>query len=229
MLKAVIFDFDGVIVDTEPSHLLMFQRVLQTHGIEISEADYYNIYLAMDDWTFFKEAFRRHGKELEDAQLEKLASEKAAAFVDHIAGGVEAKPGAVSLVKQLSGNLPLAIASMALRGEIIMILKGIGIKDDFKIIVSAEDVLRPKPDPEVFLCALDELNSVEGQERVNPSQCLIIEDSPAGIEAGKRAGMKCLGIIGSKSREALKGADLIIEGLDQVKMEDMVNLFKGVK
>ncbi len=231
MLKAVIFDFDGVIVDTEPAHLLMFQKVLKPHGIQISEEQYYDIYLAMDDRTFFKEAFRRNGIPLGDAELEKISGEKARAYAQYIVDKIEALPGSIDLVKKLGSYLPLAIASMALKTEIVMILNSLGLRHYFKVIISAEEVSIPKPDPEVFLRALDKINSIEGarEKSIEPSQCLVIEDSTAGIEAAKSAGMKCLGVVGSRPAEELKGADLIVDGLDKVKVEGLEGLFlKGV-
>ena len=223
MLRAVIFDFNGIIVDDEPIHFELFQRVLEEEDIDLSEADYYARYLGCDDRGAFTTAYREHGRALSHSKLAQLIERKAAYYRNEIKTKMRVFPGVQTLVPHLAQKLPLAIASGALRDEIEIILLSIGLLAQFRVIVSAEDVTRGKPEPEIFLKALAQLNAaLSSDRRISPAECLVIEDSKEGIRGARRAGMKCLAVTNSHPAELLDEADSIVaslEGISQAQLE----------
>lgn len=215
MLKAVIFDFNGVIVDDEPLHLELFRRVLGEEGITLTDEDYHAKYLGYDDRGCFTAALTDAGRaELaaDAAFIAELIKRKADYYYEAIEDRFLLFPGAVELVKKLAAKYPMAIASGALGGEIEVVLRRGGIRDCFKEIVASENVAVCKPDPEGYNKALAALN-VLGNSQVQPSECLVIEDSVAGVEAAKRAGMWCLAVTNSYKAEDLAKADWIVSTL----------------
>ncbi len=213
-LRAVIFDFNGVIVDDEPLHFELFQRVMTEEGLSLSEETYHEKYLGYDDRGCFTAALTDAGREEQagDAHhLNQLIARKAAYYLDAIKERYLLFPGVVELVRRLAGRFPLAIASGALRDEIELVLNRAEIRDCFRVIIAAEDVSACKPDPEGYLKALASLNSLGPHKQ--PNECLVIEDSIAGVEAAKRAGMRCLAVTNSYAAEELKEADWIVSSL----------------
>lgn len=226
MLRAIIFDFNGILVDDEPIHLELFQKVLKEEGISISEKDYYVRYLGMDDRGCFKAAYQDHGRKLDASSLAELVRRKARYYRETIEKRITVFPGVKKLIPTLSARFPLAIASGALRNEIEMILRSIGLKKHFKVIVSAEDVSEGKPSPEIFLKALGLLNqqNISGQP-ILPSQCLVVEDSKEGIMGARHAGIKCLAVTNSHPPEELREADVIVSSLEEVAISFLQRLF----
>ena len=217
MLRAVIFDFNGIIVDDEPIHFELFQRVLKEEGIKLTEADYYARYLGCDDRGAFTIAYREQGRALSHSKLARLIERKAAYYQEDIKSKMRVFPGVQTLVPHLAEKLPLAIASGALRNEIEIILSGIGLSAHFHAIVSAEDVTRGKPEPEIFLKALAQLNAALASDHpISPAECLVIEDSKEGIHGARRAGMKCLAVTNSHPSELLNEADSIVDSLEGI-------------
>jgi HAD superfamily hydrolase (TIGR01509 family) len=225
MLRAVIFDFNGIIVDDEPIHFELFQRVLKEEDINLTEADYYARYLGYDDRGAFTTVYREHRRALSDSKLARLIERKAAYYQEDIKTKMRVFPGIQTLIPDLAKRLPLAIASGALRYEIELILSSVGLLPHFRAIVSAEDVIRGKPEPEIFLKALAQLNTaVSSDDSISPSECLVIEDSKEGIRGARRAGMKCLAVTNSHPAELLNEADNIVDSLeriDQSQLEDI--------
>jgi beta-phosphoglucomutase len=223
MLRAVIFDFNGIIVDDEPIHFELFQRVLKEEDINLTEADYYARYLGFDDRGAFTTAYRKHDRALSDSKLAQLIKRKSGYYREEIKSKIRVFPGIRTLVPTLAKKLPLAIASGALRHEIEIILSSIGLLANFRTIVSAEDVTRGKPEPEIFLKALAQLNAALGSDHpISPAECLVIEDSKEGIRGARHAGMKCLAVTNSHPAELLNEADSIVgslEGIGQPQLE----------
>jgi beta-phosphoglucomutase len=216
MLRAVIFDFNGIIVDDEPIHFELFQRVLKEEDINLTEADYYARYLGCDDRGAFTTAYREHGRALSGSNLARLIERKAAYYREEIKS-IRIFPGIKTLIPTLAKKLPLAIASGALRHEIEIILSSIGLLANFRAIVSAEDVTRGKPEPEIFLKALARLNaSLASDHPISPAECLVIEDSKEGIRGARHAGMKCLAVTNSHPAELLNEADSIVDSLNGI-------------
>jgi beta-phosphoglucomutase len=213
-VEAVIFDFDGVIVDTEPLHYAAFQRLLEPLGLGFSWDDYVAVYMGFDDRDAFIEAFKGAPKGLDPAGLQNIIDRKAALFQEVIRDGISAYPGVVSLIRTISEHrVPLAISSGALRSDIEPILNTLGITDCFDVIVTAEDVARSKPDPECYSLAHTRLNEFHSRE-LRPDQVLAIEDTPAGIDAAKEAGLRVIAVTNSYPAARLTRADHIVPALD---------------
>lgn len=224
MLRAIIFDCDGVIADTEPIHMSCFQRVLEEEGIVVTEEEYFTRYLALDDRACFTTAFAERGVSLNRNELEELVERKAAQVEPVMRTTLQLLPGAAEFIRQAAGRYPLAIASGALRREIDLVLKYGGLRDCFDVIVSAEDVKRSKPHPDAFIRAW-ELLLLAGGEDLRRDECLVIEDSIHGVSAAHSAGMRCLAVTNSYSRNKLVEADMVVDSLDELASEDLEALF----
>jgi HAD superfamily hydrolase (TIGR01509 family) len=227
-LRAVIFDFDGVIVDSEPLHFRLFQRLLDEEGVPLTRPDYDAIYLGMDDRECFTEALSRHGKTAALPKVPDMIERKSRLLMEEIAEKPPVLPGAAELIRSLAARVPLGICSGALRREIEAMLDHAGIRSRFAGIVSAEDVSHGKPNPEGFIKALALLNRLAHPfPPIAPGACLVIEDSLAGIEGAKAAGMKCLAVGNSYPATALKraGADRIVTALTGDPLRDVAALF----
>ena len=225
MLSAVIFDFDGIIVDTEPLHYRAFQDILVPMGLGYSWDEYLRRYIGFDDRDAFREAFKAGGKQLDDRELSALIDEKGRAFQRAIVTGVEPYPGVVELIRSIAGNLPLALCSGALPSDIHPILKQLGIDGAFDIVVTAEDVAASKPDPESYALAVARLRGVFPERGIIPATCLAIEDTPAGIASASGAGLKTLAVTNSYPEESLGGAFKVVRSLVGIDIEGLRLLF----
>jgi len=217
VLRAVIFDFNGVLVDDEPIHLEMFQKVLKEEGLSLDEKDYYARYLGMDDRSCFEAAFQDRGRELDDSALGELVRRKARYYRNAVKDKIALFPGVEKLVRELSARYPMGIASGALRDEIETILQRIGLRKFFQVIVSAEDIKIGKPNPEIFAKALSLLNEKRSQP-ILPSECLVVEDSKEGILGARQAGMKCLAVANSYPAKELTQANAVVTSLEEVSI-----------
>jgi len=225
MLRAVIFDFNGIIVDDEPVHFELFQQVLGEQGIVLTEEDYYERYLGFDDRGAFTAAYRESGRALDEKELNRLVECKARYYKETIRTKMRVFPGVPSLVSSLSKRLPLAIASGALRNEIETLLGALSLRSYFQVIVSAEDVRQGKPEPEIFLKALAQLNATTRPAHpITASDCIVIEDSREGIRGARRAGMPCLAVTNSHSSDDLAEANAIVESLEEVELSFLEKL-----
>ncbi|MGH9845373.1 MAG: HAD-IA family hydrolase, partial [Blastocatellia bacterium] len=212
-LRAIIFDFNGVIVDDEPLHLELFQVILAEERITLTDAEYHAKYLGFDDRGALTAALADAGRTADAGFIANLIERKAALYRDAIEERYRLFPGVVEMVRRLASKFPMAIASGALRSEIELVLARGGIRDCFQAIVAAEDVAACKPDPEGYVKALAALNS-NGARSIQPGECLVIEDSVAGVEAAKRTGMRCLAVTNSYAAGELKQADWVVSSLN---------------
>ncbi|HEX2227738.1 MAG TPA: HAD family phosphatase [Candidatus Binatia bacterium] len=224
MLRAVIFDFNGIIVDDEPIHFQLFQKVLGEEGIPLSKEAYYARYLGFDDKGAFAAAYRENNRSLGDHELAQLIERKAIYYQQAIRNQVAIFPGVKKLIGEVSGNLPLAVASGALRHEIETILSSAGLLQHFGVIIASEDVERGKPAPDIFLKALKQLNAAGNKTPINATECLVIEDSREGIKGARRAGMKCLAVTNSHPIELLQEANAVVETLEHVDFKFLSDL-----
>jgi beta-phosphoglucomutase len=216
--EAVIFDFDGVIVDTEPLHYAAFQRLLEPLGLGFSWGQYVDTYMGFDDRDAFTEAFKAHGTGLSATALQSFIDRKADLFQEIVRDGISAYPGVVDLIRGIrASRTPLAISSGALRSDIGPILETLGIAGCFDVIVTAEDVARSKPDPECYRLAHTMLNEF-WRLNLTPGQVLAIEDTPAGIAAAKGAGLCVIAVTNSYPAAHLSQADHIVETLDPAEI-----------
>lgn len=224
MLRAIIFDCDGVIADTEPLHLAIFQKVLREEGIRLTEEQYYREYLALDDRGCFTKSFAENSIHLPAEKLGELIARKASYLEPMMQSSLRLFAGVEEFIRQAASVYPMAVASGALRHEIELILKHGGLRDHFSVVVSAEDVAHSKPHPEPFLNALTLLIE-EREEIIEPSDCLVIEDSIHGIRAAHLAGMLCLAVTNSYSSEHLSEADMIVETLEDLSLDEVRAIF----
>ncbi len=209
MISAVLFDFDGVIVDSERLHFKAFSTVLEPLGKSFTWPDYIETFIGFDD----RDAFRTASPGIKDAELEEMIAKKAAAFQDLLASdGAAALPGAVELINALSGTVPLAICSGALLEDILPLLGKLGIETAFDAMVTAEDTHISKPDPAPYRLAA---------ERLRVSDGLAIEDTPAGIVSANGAGLKVLAVTNSYEKEFLAEADWIVDSLEGMTLETL--------
>jgi beta-phosphoglucomutase len=217
-LAAVIFDFDGVLADSEPLHLVAFQRVLATIGIELSEDDYYARYLGFSDRDAFVEVCRDRGVPLDDATLEALLEEKVRLFPT-LVGEHGLFPGASDLIDRVAAAIPVAIASGALRHEIEMLLEAGGLAGRVPIIVAAGETPRSKPHPDPYARAFALLREAGALEAgVRPAQVVAIEDSEWGLQSARAAGLRTVGVTTSYGADRLPSAEVIVDGIDAITL-----------
>lgn len=224
-IRAVIFDCDGILVDTEPLHYRAFQKVLVPLGLGHDYDHYMEKFIGFDDRDAFLHAFHEAGRQLEPLALESLVEAKGHALQSLIEQGVPTFPGVVDLVRELHGEgIPLAVASGALRHEVFLFIKSLGLDGAFRVIVAADDVKKSKPDPETYLRALDRLKEAHSWTSADARQCIAIEDTPAGIRAAKAAGLFVIGVTNSFSREQLFEANCVVDSLAAVSAPEMAKL-----
>jgi HAD superfamily hydrolase (TIGR01509 family) len=221
---AVVFDFDGVLVDSEPLHYRAFSDVLKPLGMSFTWAEYVERFIGFDDRDTFREAFARAGRALDADALRRLVHRKAEAFAREVrSGGAAPYPGAAALIDGLRPAVPLALCSGALRRDIDPILESLGLSDAFLAIVTADDVHASKPDPASYRLALERLSAVAGR-RLRPGRCVAIEDTPTGIRAARGAGLRAMGVATTHRPDALREADRVVRSLADVRPEDLALL-----
>ncbi|MBK8871004.1 MAG: HAD family phosphatase [Elusimicrobia bacterium] len=227
MLKAIIFDCDGVIADSEHLHFSLFKKVLEPEGIELSQAEYVEKYLAMDDRGCFDAIFGARGKTLSAVDRSRLIGQKTALYQKTATQNLVILPGVVEFVMAASQRYPLAMASGALRDEVLLMLDAAGIKHYFDAVVAAEDVTRGKPAPDAYLKALAELNKKHPEKKIRPENCLVVEDSKHGLLSAHAAGMKVVGVTTTYSAEELAAADRVVPVLTAIRLKDLEGLFSS--
>jgi beta-phosphoglucomutase len=221
MLEAVIFDFDGVLVDSEKLHYQAFNRTLNKFNYQLSMRDYYDKFLGLSDLELLRVVDKEGELSLSNQQFEKLLGEKANLFKEMAATEAGIIEGVPQFLKILADSkVPIGICSGALLPEIEMILKGAGLREFFEVIVSAEQVEKGKPDPEGFSLALKMLNK-KLHKSIRPENCVVIEDSHWGLEAAKAAGMRAVAITNSYAAEHLKPADKVITNLNDLSLAEL--------
>jgi len=230
MIQAILFDFNGVIFDDEPLQMAAYQDVLREQGIELTESDYYGA-LGMDDKTFVRAAFERAKQTLTDDVLKIVLAAKGVRHRQFIEDELPLFPGVVTFLKAASRQFSLGLASMASPTEIQYVLERSRLLSLFSVIVTAEDVNVCKPAPDCYLTALKRLNEKrvgEGRQPLPARECLVIEDSPPGIESGKQAGMRTLGITNTVSAEQLRaaGAEVVSASLADWTVDAVRHVFK---
>ena len=212
MITALVFDFDGVLADSEPIHLRAYQETLEPLGRSLPREEYYARYLGYNDFDMFKALAAERKWSLNDDEIESLIAEKGRIFEGLVAGGDHLYPGAADAIVRLAARYPLGIASGALRHEIEFALRAHGLDRHFRFIVASGDTPASKPAPDPYRKAA----ALHGAD---PSQCLAIEDSRWGIESAKTAGLWCIGITNTDPVAELLDADAIITSLDELTPE----------
>ena len=222
-LQAIIFDFDGVIADSEPLHLRAFQQTLAGEGIELSAADYYSRYLGYDDVGLMQVLAADRGIVMSDGQITTLVARKGAKLQEMLHGGHVLFPGAEEFIRGAAAEVPIAIASGAMRHEIVEIIGAAGISDLFTAIVAAGDTPKSKPSPAPYVLAFERLRQSTGRD-LDPRRCVAIEDSRWGLESAQGAGLRCVGVTHSYSAAELPGAELVVGGLGELTLAALESL-----
>ncbi|HKG48004.1 MAG TPA: HAD family phosphatase [Pyrinomonadaceae bacterium] len=217
MIKAIFFDFNGVIIDDEQIQMKAYQEVLKDHEITLTEELYFGA-LGMSDKTFVQSMFAHAKKPLSDPLLEQVLGAKSGVHRQMIEAELPLFPGVLKFLKATSREFQLGLVSMANLVEVTYVFQHANLTPLFSVIVTAEDASVCKPAPECYLAGLTKLNEKRQQERELPllaSECLAIEDSPPGIESARAAGMRTLGVTNTVSDEALRsaGADVVTKSL----------------
>jgi beta-phosphoglucomutase len=233
VLRAVLFDFNGILVDDEPIHLEMFQRVLGEEGVTLTAEDYYAKYLGLDDRGCFASVLAARGEMATVPRLMRLIARKASYYQERIRErGYPFFPGAIELVQALAANRSrmLGIVSGALREEVEGALRQAGIANRFKVLVTAEDVTEGKPDPDGYRRAFEGLNSIPPlpERLIHPHEVLAVEDSPAGLSAASDVGLLTLGVAHTYPAGKLERADAVTESLNGMTPEKLERLFAEV-
>jgi beta-phosphoglucomutase len=207
-IQAIVFDFDGVLADSEPLHLRSYQAVLTPIGVTLTRDEYYARYLGYDDEGVFTQVLDERGVRIDPRQVGGLIEEKTRVFDELMAAGEMLYPAARPCVERMAPRFPLGIASGALRHEIEAILRSGKLDGYFRFIVASGETAEGKPAPDPYRRAA-ELHGLP------PGSCLAIEDSRWGIESAKAAGLRCIGITSTYPRAELRMADRIIDSLDE--------------
>lgn len=212
--RAILFDFDGVLVNSEPLHFLAFHDVLAEEKIPLTEGEYYQELIGFDDRGAFKHLFEKHGRTLDPKTFLRVMTRKKELMLRQIhSRKYSALPGAEEFVRSVWRHYPLAVCSGALRDEIDLMLEGVSLRDCFSVVVSAEDVAVGKPDPQGYLLTAQLLSEKVGK-RINPADCLVIEDAPTVARSVRPAGFPVLGVATTYSLDKLGDANWAVESLD---------------
>lgn len=213
VVEAVLWDLDGVLVDTAEFHFQAWQALLASLGRQLSEAEFRRTFGLRNDTIL-----RNLLGDLRQEETEELSERKEALFRERARGRIAALPGALDLLRRLQRRgKKMALVSSTPRENLELVLGELDVKDAFQALVAAEDVERGKPDPEGFLLAARLLG-------VEPRRCVVLEDATGGVEAAKRAEMRCIAVATTRPREALEQADLVVSSL----ADSAVPAFLGV-
>ena len=203
MVSAILFDFNGVIIDDEPQHCAALIATLAEDGVELDRDTYYRDYLGFDDRECFRFTFERLGRPLDERGLAGAIERKNAHYERAIRGSMRLVPGVESFIEDAAlDGFQLAIVSGALRREIELVLELAGLRPHFSEIVAAEDVSACKPDPEGY-------NAARAALAITQRRCMVIEDSLPGLAAARAAGLRCAMLSTSHGEDACAGADLV--------------------
>ena len=223
---AVLFDFDGVIVNSEPLHFHAFHEVLAAERIELSEEEYYRELIGFDDKGAFRHLYESRGLQLSPKTFLSLMAGKSRAMMELIRRRqFGALPGVEQFVRSLWRKRPLGICSGALRDEIEAMLEGISLRDCFSVIVAAEDVKIGKPDPQGYLLTA-KLMGEKLHKSFKPADCLIVEDAPTVIRSVRKAGFPVLAVATSYPPEKLHEANWVVPTLEPAEVRRAVRELK---
>ncbi|HEX5111082.1 MAG TPA: HAD family phosphatase [Vicinamibacterales bacterium] len=225
-LQAVVFDFDGVIADSEPLHLQAFQKALGEQGLELDRGEYFSRYLGFDDVGLFEALARDRGLSVDARWVTSLVVRKGLLLQELLHADAVLFPGAREFVRAASAAVPIAIASGALRHEIDEVVNAAGLAPLFAAIVAAGDTPESKPSPEPYRLAFRRLQEHAGGT-LDPQRCVAIEDSRWGLESARGAGLRCVAVTNSYPAHELAGAELVVHGLHDLSLEQLDRLCDG--
>jgi phosphoglycolate phosphatase/beta-phosphoglucomutase len=229
MIKAIFFDFNGVIIDDENIQMKAYQEVLRGHQIDLTEESYMSA-LGMDDRTFVKAMFERAKQPLTAPVLETVLGAKTDLHRQMIEDELPLFPGVLTFLKAAAREFSLGLVSMANQAEVGYVFARANLTPLFSVVVTAEDASVCKPAPDCYLTGLTKLNDKRQHERKLPllaSECLAIEDSPPGIQSARAAGMRTLGVTNTVPADALRaaGAEVVTASLADWTVEAVELLY----
>jgi len=219
MIKAILMDFNGVIINDEPIQMRAYKEILKGEDIELTEEQYYSC-MGMNDRVFLEAVYKKAEKEALPAdKIENLMTLKTARWREEIDKELPIFEGVENFIRKMEKDFALGIVSMARREEIEYVLEKANLRGSFSAIVSAEDAVECKPNPECYHKGFNKIDAARTRGGSNPivhSDCLVVEDAPQGIMAAKRAGLKALGVTNTVSADRLReaGADAVTKNLD---------------
>ena len=223
-LQAIVFDFDGVIADSEYLHLRAYQQVLAPEGISISTEEYFERYLGYDDVGVFTALLKDKGVPLDDGRMKALVERKGERYESLAAAGDMLFPGAADFIRRAAAAVPIAIASGALTHEIEEVLERAGLLPLFPVIVGADQTIRSKPDPEPYQTAFARLRTLTEQDLV-PWRSVAIEDSKWGLVSARGADLRCVAVTNTYTAAELRpDAELVVAGLQALTLEALDSL-----
>jgi beta-phosphoglucomutase len=223
-LRAIIFDFDGVLANSEPLHLRAYQDVLTREGLTLTEEDYYARYLGFDDVGAFTAMGRDAGRAWTPHDVRRLIaakSQRLEALEQHVS---ILFPGAAAAVRRAAAELPVAIASGALRAEVMRVLEREQLVNCFTAIVAAEDTPLSKPSPEPYLHTVARLTAALSLD-IAPCECVALEDSPWGLQSARAAGLRTVAVAQTYGESDLQSADLVIRTIASLDLRDLSRLY----
>ena len=229
MIKAILFDFNGVIIDDERLQMKAFQEILAKDDIGFTEDEYF-LCLGMDDKTFVEAAFERSGKKADGNKVLEIVQEKTNKWRDMIAGSVPLFEGVENFIRKMSKEFELGIVSMSQREDIDYVLERTNLARYFSAIVSTHDVGNCKPDPECYRLGfrlIDAAHTKRNHLPITHGECLVIEDSPQGIMAARNADLQALGVTNTVTAEELReaGAGAVARNLNDWSPESVRLVF----
>jgi len=226
MFAATLFDYNGVLANDETVHLAAFQDALAPLGITLTEADYWAKYLGFDDVGAFGAILLDSGRALDAEQINALVEAKRPLYRTRAEASLPLFPGAAELIRRRAAAGPVGIVSGALRDEIELGIAALGVRDLILSVVAAEDTRASKPDPHGYLLGIEALSKLVPLP--DARRALVIEDSLAGVEAAKSAGLPCIAVGHSYSEAELyaHGADLVVAELASIDDQRLSALYR---
>lgn len=221
MLEAVVFDLDGVIVDSEVYHYRSIVQALAPHEIDLSYEEFRNGYTGGSDRDTISRICSAFHIPFDNSQLDSWRAAKAESYRTLIRDGLQPLPGAAKLIHSVADELPIGLATGSRRSDLEAAFSHIEkgqLRQRFEVTVTADDVVNPKPHPETYVTAIEKLG-------LNPKQCIAIEDTPGGIAAAKGAGLRVLAVAGTHNPEKLSEADRIVPTLDGLSLRELRDWF----
>jgi beta-phosphoglucomutase len=223
MLKAVLFDFNGVIINDEPIHDLLLEQLLIEENLRPKAGEFRELCLGRSDRACIRDLLDARGRSVTEAYLDTLIARKAKAYAEHLRSldTLPLYPGLADFIFHLrAAQVQLAVVSGALRSEIDYVLTQAALQDTFSVIVSGDEHLPSKPQPDGYLCAVDRLNALYPELQLQPGDCLAIEDTFAGIESAKSAGIPVVGVANSYPFHMLqRRANWTVDYLSDLELE----------
>jgi beta-phosphoglucomutase len=218
VIRAVVFDFDGVIANSEPLHFRAFREVLSGHGVILTEREYYDTYLGYDDVGAFRAIAEDRHVTFSEADVADLLARKAVRLETLERESSVLFPGARRAIERMARACPIAIASGARKAEIFRVLEHEQLASSFQVVVAAEDTAVSKPAPDPYVRAVT-LLAAGTDFALDPAECVAVEDSRWGLESARAAGLKTVAVAHTYPAEELTQADLVIGHLDLLTWE----------